>query len=113
MNHDLYRRMTPQPTLPIEPCPVCGSDAVVWEFSEGPTHPVRRVVMCENGERFGPQDGIMNDGCLLYMPPEQFYHGRGADAARYWNEYAKALSAQRRKRNWERHSMFRAAAEGK
>jgi hypothetical protein len=107
VSHEMYRRMVPQPAGTLEPCPVCGSKAVVLEFSEEPTDPVQRVVMCENGERFGPQDGIRNDGCLLYMPPEQFYHGRGADAARYWNEYAKALTAQRRKRSWERHSALR------
>lgn len=101
----MYRLMTPQPAL--ESCPVCGSAAAVWEFSEKRSDPVQRVVMCANGERFGPQDGIQNDGCLLYMPPEQFYHGRGADAVRYWNEYAKAINAQRRARNWGRHSALR------
>ena len=103
---DMYWHM-PNPPKPLEPCPVCGSDAVVWEFAEKAGDPVQRVVMCNNGERFGPQDGIMNDGCLLYMPPQEFYHGTGRDAARYWNEYAKALCAQRRGRNWTRAQVLR------
>lgn len=107
MSHDMYRRMTPPPRETVLPCPVCESEAAVWEFSESPTDRVQRVVMCENGERFGPQDGLSNDGCLLYMPPDQFYHGRGVDAVRYWNEYAKALISQRRKRSWKRHSSMR------
>lgn len=108
MSRDIYRRMEPQPVGAIELCPICGSAASVWEFSEQPSDPVQRVVMCENGERFGPQDGLTNDGCLLYMPPDQFYHGRGADALRYWNEYAKALSIQRRRRSWDTHRVLRA-----
>ena len=114
MTHDMYRRMQPPPKTAIEPCPVCGSEAVVWEFSEYPKDPVQRVVMCENGEKIGPQSGLTHEGCLLYLPPNEFYHGRGADAVRYWNEYAKALTAYRRKRGWETHQAMRqsAAKEG-
>ena len=106
---DMYWHM-PNPPAPLAPCPVCGSDAKVWEFAEKAGDPVQRVVMCENGEQFGPQDGAINDGCLLYMPPQDFYHGTGRDAARYWNEYAKALCVQRRSRNWDRAQVLRKEA---
>lgn len=101
----------PSPPSPIDRCPVCGADAAVWEFAENKGDPVQRVVMCANGEKFGPQDGMLNEGCLLYMPPEQFYHGTGRDAVRYWNEYARALCTQRRKRNWANHQILRNAQE--
>jgi len=63
--------------------------------------------MCSNGEKFGPQDGLTNEGCLLYMPPQDFYRGRIVEAVKYWNEYAKALNAQRRQRNWQRARVLR------
>lgn len=36
----------------------------------------------------------MNEGCLLYMPPDEFHHGRAADAVKFWNEYAGRFVAQ-------------------
>ena len=40
----------------------------------------------------------MNEGCLLYMPPDEFHRHRAADAVKFWNEYARALVAQRTER---------------
>ncbi|MBK8746124.1 hypothetical protein [Propionivibrio sp.] len=65
--------------------------------------------MCTNGERFGPQDGAVNEGCLLYMPPQDFYRGRIVEAVKFWNEYAKMLNTQRRGRNWKRARVMREA----
>ena len=104
---DMYRPMFPAPSEQVLPCPLCGSDASVWEFSEKPSDPVQRVVMCSNGEALGPQDGMVNEGCLFYMPPDQFYRPTGRDAVGYWNEFTRAIEAQRRKRSWERHSALR------
>ena len=49
----------------------------------------------------------MNEGCLLYMPPQDFYRGRIAEAVKFWNQYARALNAQRRERNWKRAKVLR------
>lgn len=110
--HDDYRQMVPAPPEPVEPCPVCGSPASVWEYSEKPTDEVQRVVMCEKGDDLGPRDGLVWNGCLLYMPPQDFYKATGRDAVRYWNEFAKATNAHRRAENWLRHKALRAALSG-
>lgn len=97
--HDDYKRLdlsqiacVPPNVGPVlEPCPVCGGKAALWQYSESETAPRQLVVMCERGEPIGPQDGIRNEGCLLYMPPEGFYQARIADAVSYWNKFARAL----------------------
>lgn len=92
----------------LEPCPVCGAKAELWQYSaDFENGPIDKVVMCTNGERFGPQEGLVNEGCLLYMPPPDFYRGRIVEAIQFWNNYAKALTAQRRARNWERFKVLR------
>lgn len=92
----------------VETCPVCGADVELWHHSKDfENGPISKVVMCTNGETFGPQDGIANEGCLLYMPPDGFYKATAREAVKYWNEYAKAILAQRRKRNWERTKVLR------
>lgn len=92
--HDDYKQLEHDPDK-IERCPVCGSQAKLWQYSTSPTAPRQLVVMCEHGEPIGPQDGIKNEGCLLYMPPEGFYQERIASAVRYWNDFARALTAMR------------------
>lgn len=100
--HDDYKRLELQPgEVPLSRCPVCGSEAELWQYSTSETTPVSRTVMCSNGEPFGPQDGIIGEGCLLYMPPELFYRATAREAIRYWNEYAKALTEQRAERDME------------
>jgi hypothetical protein len=87
---------------------VCGADAELWQYSKDfKDGPIEKVVMCSNGERFGPQDGAVNEGCLLYMPPQDFYRGRIVEAVKFWNEYANVLNAQRRGRNWKRAKVLR------
>lgn len=98
--HDDYKPLDHEPDK-IERCPMCGSCAKLWQYSESETAPRQLVVMCEHGEPIGPQNGIRNEGCLLYMPPEGFYQARITDAVRYWNEFAKALSTLRRGNNWK------------
>ena len=93
--HDQYRPMVPQPTEPTHRCPLCGSPAQVWEFSEKPDDIVTRVVMCDRGDDLGPRDGMAYCGCVLYMPPNDFYKGTGRDAVRYWNAYAEACEQAR------------------
>lgn len=86
---------TQQRALVPERCPVCSAKAGLWAFVEKPEDPVQYAVMCDNGARFGPQDGMKNEGCLLYMPPDGFYRPTAREALAYWAEYAKALVKQR------------------
>lgn len=96
---EMYKKLEDHPTL--ERCPVCASAAELWRYSKSETAPSTPVAMCSNGEAFGPQDGIANEGCLLFMPPDEFYKATIREAVKYWNEYAKVLTAQQRKRRWE------------
>ena len=88
--------MEPQPADARDACPCCGDKASVWEYIESPNHPVTRVVMCDNDNGIGRRDSLMHSGCLLQMPPNDFYQPTGREAVRYWNEYARALTAVRR-----------------
>ncbi|HEY0915673.1 MAG TPA: hypothetical protein VGE22_12450 [Solimonas sp.] len=108
--HDDYKPLNAGPNAswtPLEPCPVCGSEAALWQYSESETAPRKLLVCCTHGDPIGPQDGLTNEGCLLYMPPDNFYRETIRDAARYWNEFAKALSALRRQNNWKQAQVLR------
>lgn len=75
----------------LEPCPVCGGAASLWQYSTSETAPRKLLVCCTHSEPIGPQDGLANEGCPLYMPPDNFYRETIRDAVRYWNEFARAL----------------------
>lgn len=103
---ELYKSVEVSSGLTLAPCPVCGADAELWQYSEDfKNGPIDKVVMCSNGDRFGPQEGAINEGCLLYMPPQSFYQGRIVEAVRFWNEYAQAL-IELRKKNGERNKQW-------
>lgn len=104
---DNYKKVEAPADKPVALCPVCGSVGELWRYSEADDAPTTTAVMCSNGDAFGPQSGVANEGCLLYMPPHDFYRASMRDAIRFWNEYATALSAQRRKRNWETAKVMR------
>lgn len=108
---DNYTRLT-DASHALEPCAVCGSGAELWQFQATKDGPASKVVCCSLREPFGPQDGIVNEGCLLYMPPDGFYKATIREAVRYWNEYQKTLARERRKRDWQRCSVLREAAGG-
>ena len=63
----------------MEPCPFCGSPAELWEhqLDDGA---YRKVVMCSNGG-----DGLDDEGCPMYMPPEGFYKATKIEALVAWN----------------------------
>jgi hypothetical protein len=109
---DLSQFATAPPNgwTPLEACPVCGSEAALWQYSESETTPRKLLVCCTHGDAIGPQDGLTNEGCLLYMPPENFYRETIRDAVRYWNEFAKALSTLRRQNNWKTAQVLRGNA---
>ena len=106
MTHD-YKLMEPQPAEPLEACPCCGSSARVWEYTEKAGAPVVRVAMCNHEGSIGPRDAQVYTGCLLQMPPDDFYRGTGHAAVRYWNEYAKALTATQRENRWRTAQVLR------
>lgn len=107
-NHNEYKRLD-TPTG-LELCPCCGSAAKLWQYSKSVDAPASKVVCCANGEQFGPQEGMVNEGCLLYMPPDDFYRATVREAVKYWNEYAKALTSQQRARRWETAQVLRSNA---
>jgi hypothetical protein len=47
--------------------------------------------MCAYSFGIGGQDDIVNEGCLLYMPPEDFYRATAKAAIKYWNDFAQGL----------------------
>jgi len=102
-----YKLMEPPPAEPLEACPCCGSSARVWEYVEKTGGPVVRVAMCDHEGSIGPRDALVYEGCLLQMPPDDFYRGTGRDAVRYWNEYAKALTAAQRANRWKTAHVLR------
>ena len=106
--HDDYKRLELQPGQHLYPCPVCAADAELWQYSEAETTPTTKLVMCSRGEAFGPQNGLVNEGCLLYMPPGEFYKASIRDAVKYWNDYAVALGKIQRAGRWARAKVLRA-----
>lgn len=89
--HDMYRPAVLLDGAQISACPCCGSTAELWQFSETPTSPCLKVVMCSTAEGIGPQDGVVNEGCPLYMPNDDFYRATQREAIKYWNAFAAAL----------------------
>lgn len=92
--HDEYKKIDTPDSVQLVPCPVCCAPAEIWRRSDSPSSPTETAVCCSNGEQIGPQDGEVNNGCLLYMPPDSFYRGTIREAVKYWTEYAKALEVQ-------------------
>lgn len=105
--HDDYKRLEFPSGTSIEPCPVCAADAELWQYSTADDAPTSKAVMCTRGDQFGPQSGLVDEGCLLYMPPQGFYKSTIREALAYWNEYAKALTKIARAERWKRHSALR------
>ena len=105
--HDDYKRLETPDGQVIERCPCCGSEGELWQYSESVTEATAKVVMCVNGTAFGPQDGMANEGCLLYMPPNGHYKATMREAISYWNEFSKALTKQRIARNWQTAKVLR------
>lgn len=100
----------PLPTPPdIELCPCCGGEPELWRYSAADDEPATKVVMCKTNEPIGPQDGLMNEGCPLYMPPDCHYRATEREAIKFWNEFAKALTALQRKNRWAAAQVMRAA----
>lgn len=107
--HDDYKKLdTP---AGLEPCPCCGSDAELWQYSVSETAPTNKVVCCSMGDPIGPQNGVVWAGCPLYMPPNDFYQATAREASKFWNEFAKAITALGRANRWKRAQVLRSAAK--
>lgn len=100
---------TPAGTI-LEPCPVCASAAALWRRSEDPSGRTHVAACCTHAQAIGPQDAALMEGCPMYFPGEEFYRNRIADAAKFWNEFAKATGALQRKNRWERAQVLRGLA---
>lgn len=99
--HDDYKRLEFVAGTHVEPCPVCASAGELWQFSKSDDGPASKTVMCENGTAFGPQEGAVTEGCLLFMPPDDFYRATIREAVKYWNDYAVALGKIQRANRWK------------
>lgn len=74
-------------------CPVCNARAELNKIVNDDGI-VEWVVCCSHNQPIGPQAdmaGVINEGCLLFVPPRDFHRARRKDAVLYWNEYAAAL----------------------
>lgn len=107
MSHEEFKKIDFPQGGHIEPCPLCASHVELWQRSDSPDAPTHKAVCCTNNEPIGKQTGLMNEGCVFYMPPEDFYRATIREAISYWNDYAKAITAQRRKNSWEFANVLR------
>lgn len=104
---DDYKRL--ETDAHMEACPCCGDKAELWQYSENVTAPTQKLVCCSHKEAIGPQeeDSLVGSGCPLYMPPNGFYCATQREAIKYWNEFAKALTAMQRANRWEHAQVLR------
>lgn len=104
--HDDYKPL-PMPDGHVELCPCCGGMAELWQYSTADDAPCTKVMMCATNEPIGPQDGLTNEGCPLYMPPDHHYRATIREAVKFWNDFAKALTALQRKNRWASANVLR------
>lgn len=91
----------------LELCPCCGAKPELWEYQPVQDGPATKAVMCSNNDAIGPQAGMVNEGCPLYMPNDDHYRATVREAVKFWNEFAKALTALQRKNRWAAHQALR------
>ena len=109
---DEYTRLDTPSGTHLEPCPCCGSNPRVWQYVDdviGAT----KVVMCSFGDSIGPQNDELSNGCPLYFPSVEAYRATIREAVKYWNEFAKALTAIQRTNRWEAHKVMRSTDASK
>jgi hypothetical protein len=90
-----YTMVDPRRHAAVLPCCVCGSKPQVWRYQESKDSSTV-AVCCVNAEGFQDTDpSLFGAGCLLYMPPRNFYRARIVEAVEYWNAYQRAALAMR------------------
>lgn len=79
----------------LSACPCCGSPAEMQKRISAEAVPAF-VVCCNRSATIAPEDDPeIGEGCVLDLPPFGFYHGTAREAAKYWNQYAAALTRLR------------------
>ncbi len=101
MPHIDFKKLPIPEKAHLERCPVCGHSAELWQHSDSVESPTRKFVRCTKYDGFGPQERGVFEGCLLCLPPREFYKETIHEAVNYWNEYALALLALRHDHNSE------------
>lgn len=96
---ELYECLLDAAALPshyqVEKCCICGSTPSPWQFREA-GGVFSKVVMCPNGDPVveHPTNNA-DDGCLMYMPPREFYQPTRREAINFWNQWHGAMTKQR------------------
>lgn len=76
----------------IHSCPVCSAGVELYSHKRESGDSFEWVVMCSRSENFDPQSDLMKEtGCLLYLPPKDFYNATESEAINYWNDWHKAV----------------------
>lgn len=88
---ELYHAIKIPDGMQIAPCPCCGAAPELWEYTAEAGGACTKVVMCSTSEGIGPQEHIVNEGCPMYMPNNEFYRPTQREAVAYWNFFARAL----------------------
>ena len=109
--HEEFKLISTPEGTTLAPCPVCGTSSELWRRSESPSAPSHVAVCCANGESIGPQNALMSEGCLLFMPPEDFYRSTIREAVQYWTEFASALQILQRANRWKNADVMRDLAD--
>jgi acyl carrier protein len=110
--HEEHKQLPIPEGQEISPCPVCGAEAELWQFSESPTSPTSKFVACPTGSSSTlKREDLTNGGCLLFLPPDDFYRATAKNAIQYWNEFAKNVAELREKNLAERSKPKRTEKE--
>lgn len=92
---DLYSRIRDQKEcgeLGFHNCAVCGDGVELWAYNDLKSDVRTYSLMCTREGKFGPQDSLIGSGCVLYMPPHEFYCATAREAGVYWNEWSAAIN---------------------
>ena len=90
---NLVRSVEACKDIGVHSCPVCGAGVELYSYKESPDRNLTWSVACTRSENFGPQSDLMKEtGCVLYLPPQDFYCATEREAIRYWNDWHKAVN---------------------
>lgn len=109
--HEIYKPAALLPGLVPLACACCGAAPELFEFIDKPGDDCQKVIMCSTAEGLGPEFGLVDDGCPLYMPPMAFYRPTQREAVQHWNLYTKALMQLQRRNRWTGATVLREALQ--
>lgn len=111
VSHDAFKPVALLPGLVPLACPCCGAAPDLYEYMEKPGDDCQKVIMCSTGEGLGPDPGLRDNGCPLYMPPMALYRPTQREAVQHWNLYTKALMGLQRRNRWAGATVLREALQ--